>query len=120
MTNISERRLPPDLAGLPSIRAEVAFEVAPGSLMPSLEGPVFDREGNFYCCHTAPGDTTVMKITPEGEQSKFYHNDVGMTVGLACLLYTSSNCLSGTAASSSLARSTLKTYMATSSLLSKW
>lgn len=83
MTNISERRLPPDLAGLPSIRAEVAFEVAPGSLMPSLEGPVFDREGNFYCCHTAPGDTTVMKITPEGEQSKFYHNDVGMTVGLA-------------------------------------
>ena len=27
MTNISERRLPPDLAGLPSIRAEVAFEV---------------------------------------------------------------------------------------------
>lgn len=41
MTNISERRLPPDLAGLPSIRAEVAFEVAPGSLMPSLEGPVF-------------------------------------------------------------------------------
>lgn len=83
MVNISERRLPPEIAGLPCVRAEVAFEVAPGSPMPSLEGPVFDREGNFYCCHTAPGDTTVIKITPGGEQSEFYHNDVGMTVGLA-------------------------------------
>ena len=47
MTNISERRLPPDLAGLPSIRAEVAFEVAPGSLMPSLEGPVLTERATF-------------------------------------------------------------------------
>lgn len=83
MISIPERHLPPELADLPCIRAEVAYEVAPGSLMPSLEGPVFDREGNFYCCHTAPGDTSVIKITPEGEQSEFYHNDVGMTVGLA-------------------------------------
>ncbi len=83
MISIPERHLPPELADLPCIRAEVAYEVAPGSLMPSLEGPVFDREGNFYCCHTAPGDTSVIKITPRGEQSEFYHNDVGMTVGLA-------------------------------------
>lgn len=49
MISIPERHLPPELADLPCIRAEVAYEVAPGSLMPSLEGPVFDREGNFYC-----------------------------------------------------------------------
>ena len=83
MINVSERRLPPELADLPCTRAEIAYEVAPGGPMPSLEGPVFDREGNFYCCHTAPGDTSVIKITPEGEQSEFYHNDTGMTVGLA-------------------------------------
>lgn len=83
MINVSERRLPPELADLPCTRAEIAYEVAPGGPMPSLEGPVFDREGNFYCCHTAPGDTSVIKITPEGEQSEFYHNDTGMTAGLA-------------------------------------
>lgn len=83
MVNLSERHLPPELAGLPCIRAEVAYELGPGGPMPSLEGPVFDREGNFYCCRTAPKDTHVIKITPAGEQSEFHHNTSGMTVGLA-------------------------------------
>lgn len=38
MINVSERRLPPELADLPCTRAEIAYEVAPGGPMPSLEG----------------------------------------------------------------------------------
>lgn len=79
----AQRHLPPELRELPCIRAEVAYTIAPGKATPSLEGPVFDREGNFYCCLTAPNDTYVKRITPEGVISDFYHSDSGMTVGLA-------------------------------------
>lgn len=82
MIDCTKRRLPPELSGLPCIRADVAYEVGPGSAKPSLEGPVFDRAGNFYCCLTAPKDTHVKKITPAGDISEFYHNTSGMTVGL--------------------------------------
>lgn len=77
-----QRHLPLELQGLPCIRAEVAHIIAPGKATPSLEGPVFDRHGNFYCCLTAPNDTYIKKITPDGSVSDFFHSDTGMTVGL--------------------------------------
>ncbi len=76
------RRLPVELRSLPSVRAEILYRVAPGKASPSLEGPVFDRHGNFYCCLTAPNDTYVKKITPEGIVTDFFHVDNGMVVGL--------------------------------------
>lgn len=39
---ITQRHLPPELRGLPCIRAEVAHVIAPGKATPSLEGPIFD------------------------------------------------------------------------------
>ena len=80
---VNKRHLPPALRDLPVIRAEVAYTIAPGSPMPSLEGPAFDRQGNFYCCHTAPNNTMIKKITPDGQITDFYHCTKGMTVGLA-------------------------------------
>ena len=79
---ITQRHLPPELRGLPCIRAEVAHVIAPGKATPSLEGPIFDRHGNFYCCLTAPNDTYVKKISLDGSISDFFHSDSGMTVGL--------------------------------------
>ena len=78
----TQRHLPSQLRGLPCIRTEVAHVIAPGKATPSLEGPVFDRHGNFYCCLTAPNDTYVKKISPDGSISDFFHSDSGMTVGL--------------------------------------
>ena len=82
-TIVKKRRLPPDLAGLPTIQAEIKYVIAPGKMGPSLEGPVFDRKGNFYVCHTAPNDTHIKKITPDGEISEFCHVKEGMVIGLA-------------------------------------
>lgn len=72
---ITQRHLPPELRGLPCIRAEVAHVIAPGKATPSLEGPIFDRHGNFYCCLTAPNDTYVKKISLDGSISDFFHSD---------------------------------------------
>lgn len=80
--DVNKKRLPVDVAGLPVIEAKVKYTIAPGKKGPSLEGPVFDREGNYYCCHTAPNDTTVKKITEDGTISDWYHADTGMVVGL--------------------------------------
>ena len=71
---ITQRHLPPELRGLPCIRAEVAHVIAPGKATPSLEGPIFDRHGNFYCCLTAPNDTYVKKISLDGSISDFFHS----------------------------------------------
>lgn len=81
--DINKRNLPPDVVGLPTIEAEIKYTIGPGKKAPSLEGPVFDRDGNFYCCLTAPNDTVVKKISPDGEITDFYHADTGMVVGLA-------------------------------------
>ncbi len=78
-----KRHLPNDMLSLPTVRAQIKYEVGPGSPRPSLEGPAFDREGNFYCCLTKPGDTHIKKITPDGTISEFYHCTEGMSVGIA-------------------------------------
>lgn len=75
--------LPPDLATLPTIEAKVKYRLGDGKKTPSLEGPVFDKYGNFYACLTAPDATVVKKITPDGEITDFFKPGKGMTIGLA-------------------------------------
>lgn len=79
----TKRQLPAELAGLPTIEAEVKYVIGEGGRGPSLEGPVFDAEGNFYCCNTRPNDTRIMKITPDGEMSEFHHFHEGLVIGIA-------------------------------------
>lgn len=81
--NRPKRRLPVELAALPCIQAEPVYRVGDGRRSPSLEGPGFDRCGNFYVCYTAPDDTTIFRFDPAGERSVFYHCDAGMTIGFA-------------------------------------
>lgn len=81
--SLQKRRLPNDLAALPCIQAEPLYRIGNGRRSPSLEGPGFDRHGNFYVCYTAPDDTTIFRIDPHGEKSVFYHSSAGMTIGFA-------------------------------------
>lgn len=78
-----QRHIPPQLSSLPTIEAQVKYDLGSGGRAPSLEGPVFDRHGNFYCCKTAPNNTFIKKITPDGEISDFCHITEGMVIGLA-------------------------------------
>ena len=78
-----KRRLPNELAALPCITAEPIYRIGDGRRSPSLEGPGFDRSGNFYVCYTAPDDTTIYRIDPAGTKTTFYHSDAGMTIGFA-------------------------------------
>ena len=53
--------LPPELANLPTITAELWVQVDPSTTM-TLEGPSFDRQGNLYATGVRnPGQ--VSKIT---------------------------------------------------------
>jgi len=52
--------LPPDLMNLPTIQAEPWLQVSTDNLF--LEGPAFDRQGNFFI--TTPRAGYVFKITP--------------------------------------------------------
>lgn len=83
MIKRGKRRLPCELERLPCIQAEILYRVGDGRVSPSLEGPGFDRDGNFYVCYTSPDDTSIRRITPLGEMSEFYHVDKGMTIGFA-------------------------------------
>jgi lactonase len=80
---IPKMPLPPELAGLPTIEAKVKYRIADGKATPSIEGPIFDRSGNLYVCHTTPPTATIKKITPSGEITDFFHYDKGMLVATA-------------------------------------
>ncbi len=81
--SVPMRHVPAQLASLTTIEAEVKYDLGAGGRVPSLEGPVFDREGNFYCCRTGMNNTFIKKITPDGEVSDFCHITEGMVIGLA-------------------------------------
>lgn len=83
MMQTRKRVLPPSLAQLPTVAAELKYDLGPGKTAPSLEGPTFDAQGNFYCCKTAPDDTTAVRIDANGTISEFCHFDKGMVIGLA-------------------------------------
>ena len=79
---IPTRPLPPELSGLPTIEAKIKYRIAEGRPRPGIEGPIFDREGNFYLCHTLDDVTYVKKITSDGDITDFFRYD-SMIVGLA-------------------------------------
>lgn len=72
--------LPPDMAGLPRIKAEPWFRVDPGPEL-FLEGPAFDREGNLFV--TSPPSGRVFKITPEKRLSVIFDRKDVTVDGLA-------------------------------------
>lgn len=75
--------LPPELAGLPTVEAKVKYRIADGRATPGIEGPIFDRQGNLYVCHTTHPTSTVKKITPDGAISDFFRYESGMLVATA-------------------------------------
>jgi lactonase len=79
---LPKRPLPPGIADLPTIEAKIKYRIADGTERPGCEGPIFDRHGNFYICHTKPDATDIKRITPEGEISDFFSYRKGMIVGL--------------------------------------
>lgn len=81
--DIPRMPLPPDLAGLPTIEAKVKYRIADGKATPSIEGPIFDRQGNLYVCHTTQPTTTIKKIAPNGKITDFFHCEKGMLVATA-------------------------------------
>lgn len=75
--------LPADIAMLPTLEAEPWLKIGEGGELPSLEGPVFDREGNFYVCHNVRPQTEILKISPDKEVETFRVCHAAMPVGLA-------------------------------------
>lgn len=80
---IPRNPLPPELAGLPTIEAKIKYRIAPGKATPSIEGPIFDRQGNLYVCHTTQPTSTIKRITPKGIISDFLNYEKGVLVATA-------------------------------------
>ena len=64
--------LPPDLINLPTIEAEPWFQIDPGAVT-FLEGPVFDREDNFFVTYPQAGK--VFRITPQQQISVIFDDE---------------------------------------------
>lgn len=71
--------LPPTVAGLPSITAELWLQVDPNPLF--LEGPAFDRQGNLFV--TSIFDNRVLKIAPDKTISTIFTQEGLMPDGIA-------------------------------------
>lgn len=65
--------IPPGERGLPTVRAVPFFKVDAKPI--GLEGPSFDRAGNFYFCEIYNGQ--IMKLTPAGQLSVFFKGAPG-------------------------------------------
>lgn len=72
--------LPPTVAGLPTITAELWLQVDPGPGV-FLEGPAFDRQGNLFV--TSIFDNRVLKITPDKKVSTIFSQKGLMPDGIA-------------------------------------
>jgi lactonase len=70
--------LPPELKSLPTIEAKpwIQIESAPG-----IEGPSFDREGNFYIA--SPHAGTIFKITPQKQITPIFTDKAVIPDGTA-------------------------------------
>jgi lactonase len=72
--------IPPDLASLPTIEAELWLQVNPDSHL-RIEGPAFDREGNLFV--TSPYHGRIFKITPQKKVSTIFDNKNIKNIGCA-------------------------------------
>lgn len=82
---IPKNPLPPDIASLPTVTAEHWVTINPDPQAMGLEGPIFDKAGNLYVCHSSPmpfDKSKILKITPEKEISVFCEAAPLMPVGL--------------------------------------
>ena len=72
--------LPKELEALPTITAEPWLSLQ-GVRDPLIEGPAFDRKGNFYV--TCPGAGEIYRITPDGKQEVIFKQPGFMFNGAA-------------------------------------
>lgn len=72
--------LPPTVALLPSITAELWVQIDPGPAV-FLEGPAFDREGNLYV--SSIFDSRILKITPDKKVTTIFSQEGLMPDGIA-------------------------------------
>ncbi|MBP1736357.1 MAG: putative lactonase precursor [Oscillospiraceae bacterium] len=86
LQKLMTENLPQDVINLPVIMAEPWVLIDGDTEHPGMEGPIFDKEGNFYVCRSAPVpgfNSTIIKITPGQEMSVFYQAGQCVPVGIA-------------------------------------
>jgi lactonase len=72
--------LPPTVAGLPSITAQLWVQVDPGEAV-FLEGPAFDREGNLYVSSIFDG--RILKVSPDKQVATIFSQEGLLPDGIA-------------------------------------
>jgi lactonase len=72
--------LPPTVAALPSITAELWAQIDPGPAV-FLEGPAFDRQGNLFV--SSIFDSRILKITPDKKVTTIFSQEGLMPDGIA-------------------------------------
>lgn len=87
-SEVSDTFLPFDLANLSTVVAQPWVQFAEGSSRPSVEGAIFDKQGNLYICHrTHPKpdttDTVIVKIGQDGKPNVFHEAPRASLIGLA-------------------------------------
>lgn len=75
--------LQPELAALPFVTAVPWCKLAEGYHRPTLEGAVFDREGNLYACLREYPGSSILRITPERQVETLFHHGEACIIGLA-------------------------------------
>ena len=75
--------LPPDIAQLPTMVAEPWVKIEEPRPRPTLEGSIFDRDGNLLVCYREHPWSQIVKITPEKDVSVLYRNKDSVMIGLA-------------------------------------
>jgi len=82
---IDEMPLPPEVAGLPVIKAEPWFLIHPDVKEGMLEGPAFDRQNNLYICVGGPKGnfSKILRITPEKEVTTILDSPTAVPTGIA-------------------------------------
>ena len=75
--------LPPELTVLPTIVAEPWFQIEAPRPRPTLEGSVFDRDGNLIVCYREHPWSQIIRISPKRELEVVYRNENAVFTGAA-------------------------------------
>jgi lactonase len=79
-------QLPPEIRGLPTIKAKPWVMIQPDPVITSLEGAVFDKDNHLYLCQISgtPGTTRkIFKVTPQCQVSEIFSSTTYIPTGLA-------------------------------------
>lgn len=77
--------LPPDLRALPTVTAKHYMTISPDPMF-FIEGPAFDRVGNFYICCALPFPIItprLFRISPEGKVDELFCVQDACVMGMA-------------------------------------